>query len=236
MNSENSTADRSTRLISRITADSSIQNTFPYTSVFLVDTCSPSWRISPGRDSPRARRTISEQRSFQVSATKQLIGFTNVPLNLLEFYELTEWGRKLNSGREDIEERFSTLITIVPFSHLSGRSVRTFFDKIAVSIGVELKLGEELEGNTRSFRILRKNYPEKYRVSIKCLYNFKNLLQRQMKRQTSGNYYKIKRMYLSFFCLVSIFDFLPCSIPSSMFAMASVILCFRLEMSIHFFK
>ena len=30
-----------------------------------------------------------------------------------------------------------------------------------------------------------------YRVSIESLYNFKNLLQRQMKRQTSGNYYKM---------------------------------------------
>ena len=39
------------------------------------------------------------------------------------------------------------------------------------------------------------------RVSIKSLYNFKNLLQRQMKRQISGNYYKIRRIYLSLFFL-----------------------------------
>ena len=37
-----------------------------------------------------------------------------------------------------------------------------------------------------------------YRVSIRYLYNFENLLQRQMKRQTSGNYYKMTRVYLSF--------------------------------------
>ena len=36
-------------------------------------------------------------------------------------------------------------------------------------------------------------------MSIKCLYNFKNLLQRQMERQMSGNYYEIRRVYLSFF-------------------------------------
>ena len=36
-------------------------------------------------------------------------------------------------------------------------------------------------------------------VSIKSLYNFKNLLQRQMKRQMSGNYYRMRRVYLSFF-------------------------------------
>ena len=36
-------------------------------------------------------------------------------------------------------------------------------------------------------------------VSIKSLYNFKNLLQRQMRGQMSGNYYKIRRIYLSFF-------------------------------------
>ena len=39
----------------------------------------------------------------------------------------------------------------------------------------------------------------KYGVSIKSLYNFKNLLHRQMKRQISGNYYKMRRIYLSFF-------------------------------------
>ena len=38
-----------------------------------------------------------------------------------------------------------------------------------------------------------------YRVFIKSLYNFKNLLQRQMKRQISGNCYKMKRIYLSLF-------------------------------------
>ena len=36
-------------------------------------------------------------------------------------------------------------------------------------------------------------------VSIKSLYNFKNLLQRQIKRQISENYYKMRRIYLSFF-------------------------------------
>ena len=41
-----------------------------------------------------------------------------------------------------------------------------------------------------------------YRVSIKSLYNFENLLQRQMKREMSGNYYKMRRIYLSFLCLV----------------------------------
>ena len=35
-------------------------------------------------------------------------------------------------------------------------------------------------------------------VSIKFLYNLKNLLQRQMKREISGNYYKMRRIYLSF--------------------------------------
>lgn len=38
-----------------------------------------------------------------------------------------------------------------------------------------------------------------YRVSVKYLYNFKNLLQRQTKRQTSGNCHKIGRTYLNFF-------------------------------------
>ena len=38
-----------------------------------------------------------------------------------------------------------------------------------------------------------------YRVSINSLYNFENLLQRQIKRQTSGNCYKMRRIYLNFF-------------------------------------
>ena len=38
-----------------------------------------------------------------------------------------------------------------------------------------------------------------YRVSIKSLYNFENLLQRQMKRQIGGNYYERSRICLSFF-------------------------------------
>ena len=61
------------------------------------------------------------------------------------------------------------------------------------------------------------------------LYNFKNLLQRQqMKGQISGNYYKMRRVYLSFFLSYSMHlymgtisrtkhiktmvDFLPCSL------------------------
>ena len=39
-------------------------------------------------------------------------------------------------------------------------------------------------------------------VSTKSLYNFENLLQRQMKRQISGNYYRMRRIYLSFFRLI----------------------------------
>ena len=38
---------------------------------------------------------------------------------------------------------------------------------------------------------------ELHRVSMKSLYNFKDLLQRHMKRQTSGNYCKMRRVYLS---------------------------------------
>ena len=41
-----------------------------------------------------------------------------------------------------------------------------------------------------------------YRVSIKSLYNFKNLLPRQVKIQTSGNYYRMRRTYSSF-CFAS---------------------------------
>ena len=41
-----------------------------------------------------------------------------------------------------------------------------------------------------------------YRMSIKTLYNLKNLLQWQLKRQISGNYYKMRRIYLSSFCLI----------------------------------
>ena len=40
---------------------------------------------------------------------------------------------------------------------------------------------------------------EMYRMSVKSLCNFKNLLQRQMKRQIGGSYYKMWRIYLSFF-------------------------------------
>ena len=35
--------------------------------------------------------------------------------------------------------------------------------------------------------------------SVKSLYNFKNLLRRQTKGQISGNYYKMRRIYSSFF-------------------------------------
>ena len=38
-----------------------------------------------------------------------------------------------------------------------------------------------------------------HRVSIKSLYSFKNLLQRQMKGQITGNYYKMRRIYSSSF-------------------------------------
>ena len=38
-----------------------------------------------------------------------------------------------------------------------------------------------------------------YRVSIKSLYNIKNLSQRQIERQISGNYCKMRRIYFSFF-------------------------------------
>ena len=41
-----------------------------------------------------------------------------------------------------------------------------------------------------------------YRMSIKFLCIFKNLLQRQMKRQISESYYKMRRMYLSFLCTI----------------------------------
>ena len=37
-----------------------------------------------------------------------------------------------------------------------------------------------------------------YLVSVKSLYNFKNLLQRQMERQTSESYCKMRRICLSF--------------------------------------
>ena len=40
------------------------------------------------------------------------------------------------------------------------------------------------------------------RVSIKSLYNLKNLLQMQMKRQISGNYYRTRQIYLNSFCLI----------------------------------
>ena len=53
----------------------------------------------------------------------------------------------------------------------------------------------------RHFVFLVYEYMYIYRVSIKPLYNFKNLLQRQMKKQTSGNYYKMRSICLSFFCL-----------------------------------
>ena len=45
----------------------------------------------------------------------------------------------------------------------------------------------------------------RYRVSVKSLYNLKDLLRRQMKGQISGNYYKMTRIHLSFF----FFFFLP---------------------------
>ena len=38
-----------------------------------------------------------------------------------------------------------------------------------------------------------------YRVSTKSPYNFKNLLQKRMKRQIRENYDKMRRIYLSFF-------------------------------------
>ena len=38
-----------------------------------------------------------------------------------------------------------------------------------------------------------------YRASVKSIYNFRNLLQRQVKRQISENYYKMRRIYPSFF-------------------------------------
>jgi hypothetical protein len=83
-----------------------------------------------------------------------------------------------------------------------------------------------------------------YRMSIKSLYNLKNLLQRQMRWQISGNYYKMRCMFLSFLASIwtplvtqstsrrySISCHVRCSIPSSIVAMASVILCFQLVMS-----
>ena len=42
------------------------------------------------------------------------------------------------------------------------------------------------------------NDEEIYRVSTKSLYNFQNLLRRQMKRQIGGNYFKMRCIYLSF--------------------------------------
>ena len=60
---------------------------------------------------------------------------------------------------------------------------------------------------------------ETYRVSIKSLYNFKNLSERRMKRQISGNYYKMRRIHLSSLCTIgctkhvkTVLDFLPCSL------------------------
>ena len=59
-----------------------------------------------------------------------------------------------------------------------------------------------------SFRLMSTlNWRLLYRVFIKSLYNFENLSQWQMKRQISGNYYEMRRMYLSLF-----FFFLPRSI------------------------
>ena len=69
---------------------------------------------------------------------------------------------------------------------------------------------------------------ELHGVSIKSLCNFKNLSQRQMKRQTSGNYCKMRRICLSFLLsrlihlyigaisctkhIKTVLDFLPCSL------------------------
>ena len=65
--------------------------------------------------------------------------------------------------------------------------------------GVRVRKSE----NRRRVQVIRKRLfsPSLYRVSIKSLYNFRNLLRRQMKRQISGNYCKMRRMYLSFFLL-----------------------------------
>ena len=56
-------------------------------------------------------------------------------------------------------------------------------------------------------------------VSIKSVYNFRNLSQGQMKRQIDENYYKMRRIYLSFFLshliylytqhIKTVLDFLP---------------------------
>ena len=63
-----------------------------------------------------------------------------------------------------------------------------------------------------------------YRVSIKSLYNFKNLLQRQMKRQTSGKLLQNETYIFKFFLasfnaplyghqhFKTVLDFLPCSL------------------------
>ena len=60
-------------------------------------------------------------------------------------------GRKLNSGHEDIEERFSILITIMRSFFLSRVGPSYFLDKIAVSVGVD-KIPEYLTPLSVAFR------------------------------------------------------------------------------------
>ena len=74
--------------------------------------------------------------------------------------------------------------------------------------GQKLHLVLNTHNNTFSVKSARSNlhsifhatrHLEKYRLSIKSLYNFKNLLRRQMKRQIRENYYNMRRVYLSYF-------------------------------------
>ena len=88
----------------------------------------------------------------------------------------------------------------------SNKKIETFSFKIynaSLSLSLSLSLFRYIKGLRFFGRSKWRCFVIMYRLSIKSLYNFKNLLQREMKRQIDRNYYKMRRVYSSFFPLVA---------------------------------
>ena len=103
--------------------------------------------------------------------------------------EIRDWDKQIS------QSRISLQIFLQIFGAFDWKISKTRKEK-------EEDLSSERESHERWYS---------YRVSVMSLYNFENLSQRQMKRQTSGNYYRMRRIYLSFFSAV----FLRCSWSST---------------------
>ena len=67
-----------------------------------------------------------------------------------------------------------------------------------------------------------------YRVSVKSLYNFKNLLQRQTKKQVSENCYEMRRGYLSFSFFASFVGVNTITISKSLF-LVTIVVVYEIE-------